>query len=80
VEAVEAGKSLADLHSRIRARISTVLVHVEVLTNVAPFYDPVLDLLEDDLREALEAVQAAVVLSDHIIRSLAGPLPKSDLP
>lgn len=66
-------RSLAELLVAIRSRIGMSLNHIELLTVAAPFCSPLLELVRDDLREAMGATAEAELVERQITRLLAGP-------
>jgi hypothetical protein len=70
---VSEGRSLEELLVATRSRIGVSLNHIELLTVAAPFCSPLLELVRDDLREALDAAQEAERLERKLVRLLVGP-------
>jgi hypothetical protein len=66
-------RPLAECVTTIRARLGNCLTHVELLTVAAPFCAPLLELVRDDLREALVAASEAEAVERELTRMLAGP-------
>ena len=64
---------LAELHSSILFRVANALSAVKLFRVAAPFVDPALGLIEEDLREAFEAAQIAQRVERELTRSIAGP-------
>lgn len=69
------GRSLEELLVAVRTRLGCSLNNVELLTVAAPFCAPLLELVRDDLREALSCMKEAEELERYAVRLLAGPFP-----
>ncbi len=70
---LKSSRSLEESLTIIRARIGMSLNNVELLTASAPYCAPILELVRDDLREALRAVEDVEELERKIVKALAGP-------
>jgi hypothetical protein len=74
---LNASRSLEENLTLIRSRLGSCLNQVEMLTVAAPFCAPMLELVRDELREALLATEDAEELERKIVRALTGPIPRS---
>lgn len=72
---LNASRSLEESLTLIRSRLGSCLNHVEMLTVAAPFCAPILELVRDDLREALLLAEDAEDLERKLVTALAGPGP-----
>ena len=66
-------RPLADCLIAIRVNLGSCLTQVELLTVAAPFCAPLLELVRDELRDALSAAVDAEALERELTRMLAGP-------
>jgi hypothetical protein len=69
-------RSLDENLIRICTRVGSCLSQVEMLTVAAPFCAPSLELMREELREALAAAQAAQRLQRDLVQLIAGPVPQ----
>ena len=58
--------TLGDLHRTILVKVAAARSAVQLLAVCAPFCDPALVTIADDLEEALSAAQQALGLSDQL--------------
>jgi hypothetical protein len=72
---LQATRSLEENLTIVRSRLGSCLNQIELLTVVAPFCAPSLELVRDELREALAATRDAEELERKIVKALAGPSP-----
>jgi hypothetical protein len=70
---VDSGICLDELVSTILIRLGTGLSTVRLYRAAAPFDEPALALIEDDLAAAFEAAHQARLLERELVRGLAGP-------
>jgi hypothetical protein len=70
---LKATRSLEESLTIVRARLGSCLNQVELLTVAAPFCAPALELVRDDLREALAVARDAAEVERKIVDALAGP-------
>jgi hypothetical protein len=76
-EDLKATRSLEESLNIVRARLGSSLNQVELLTVAAPFCAPSLELVREELREALAVVRDAEELEREVVKALAGPSPAS---
>jgi len=70
---LKATRSLEEGLAIVRARLGSCLNQVELLTVAAPFCAPSLELVRDELREALAVTRDAEELERKVVNALAGP-------
>ena len=64
-------RSLDELHATIQMRVGTAVAALQLLTAAAPFCDPLLAEIQEDLKAALEAAFAARRLTAELTHRLA---------
>lgn len=67
--------SLADLHAKILLSVANALSAVRLFRGAAPFCDPGLALIEEDLTVAFVAAQDVTRLGDELRALLGEPWP-----
>ena len=63
---MDADQTLQGLHGTILYKVANALSAVRLIGAVAPFCDPALSIIADDLEQAFAAAQQARVLSEQL--------------
>ena len=71
-EPKEPSRPLNELHAEGRFRLVQAITSTELLLTLAPFCDPMLSVLRDDLRAALAALTEAAVIDELMAQLVTG--------